>query len=250
MSNFLDLYLQVREKEGRLYPDDIVRQLPAVPANHPLFSEWQARSAACDRLTTYLTRLRDRATLLELGCGNGWLANRIAETTNASVIGLDLNGRELHQARRVFAQRPNLSWILTDFTQPPFAGRVVDIVVIASAIQYFANLTELFETLVPWLRKEGEIHILDSPIYSPGELPAARERSRQYYAGLGFPEMTAHYHHHSADALTAHNARWLYVPQRPRSRPRSPERSPARSPERSPAAWDSPFPWVRLRPNL
>jgi len=234
MPDAIDIYLRVREKEGRLYPDDLVRHLPAVPPDHPLFTEWQARAASCNRLTTYLARFRNHITLLELGCGNGWLANRIAKTTNASVVGMDLNARELRQARRLFSHRRDLSWIITDIAFAPFEERVFDVVVIASAIQYFADLPALFKLLIPCLREQGEIHILDSPLYSAQELPAARERSRQYYAGLGFPEMAAHYHHHSADTVAAHNAAWLYVPGG--WQPQAAKTN------------DSPFPWVRLRP--
>jgi ubiquinone/menaquinone biosynthesis C-methylase UbiE len=235
MSDALDIYLRVREKEGRLYPDEIVGQLPAVPANHPLHAEWQARAASCARLTTYLSHFPGGITVLELGCGNGWLAHRIAAATNAPVIGLDLNCHEIRQAHRLFAHSRNLSWIVTDIARAPFNGRVFDIIVIASAIQYFAELSRLFRALILYLKEDGEIHILDSPFYSDEQLPEARERSRQYYAGLGFPEMASHYHHHSTDALAEYNPDWLYVPSRGKVL--------------TTATKDSPFPWVRLRPR-
>jgi ubiquinone/menaquinone biosynthesis C-methylase UbiE len=235
MTDAIDMYLRVREREGRLYPDDVVRQLPTIPPDHPLFAEWQARAASCDRLTTYLTRFRNRLTVLELGCGNGWLANRIAAVTNASVVGLDLNRRELHQAQRLFAHR-DLSWVITDIACAAFDARVFDVVVIASAIQYFADLPALLKMVAPFLKKQGEIHILDSPLYSAEELPAARERSRQYYSNLGFPEMAAHYHHHASDALAERNATWLYVPRKAQTRAEKTN--------------DSPFPWVRVRPAM
>ncbi len=40
----IDLYLRVREKEGRLYSDQIVARLPDIPADHPLVDEWRARA--------------------------------------------------------------------------------------------------------------------------------------------------------------------------------------------------------------
>ena len=229
-----DTYLRVRVKEGRLYPDDVVRQLPLVPSDHPLYSEWTARSASCNRLTSYLSRFRPRTTVLELGCGNGWLANNIARSAGASVVGLDRNSVELRQAQRLFGDRKEMSWIVTDIFCAPFRARTFDVVVIASAIQYFADLKGLFETLLPLLTTGGEIHILDSPLYSPEDLAAARDRSRQYYDGLGVPEMAAYYHHHSAAALASYNLEWLYIPPRERNRG---------------AVRDSPFPWVCLRPD-
>jgi ubiquinone/menaquinone biosynthesis C-methylase UbiE len=233
MSDSFEIYLRVREKEGRLYPDDVVRQLPLVPSDHPLHAEWQARAASCARLTAYLARFRRHSNVLELGCGNGWLANSIAVTADASVVGLDQNRFELRQAQRSFADRRKLSWIIADIFCAPFHNHLFDVIVIASAIQYFDNLPHLLQALVPLLTTGGEIHILDSPFYSDEEIPAARSRTRQYYEGLGFPEMAGYYHHHSRTDLADHNHEWLYVPQ---------ERN-RRMPQ------DSPFPWVCLRPD-
>src|SRR5687768_10150066 len=105
MSNAFDIYLCVREKEGRLYPDDVVRHLPFVPEDHPLHGEWQARAASCNRLVGYLARAPRHLNILELGCGNGWLANRIASNVKGRIIGLDGNRAELSQAYRVFADQ-------------------------------------------------------------------------------------------------------------------------------------------------
>jgi ubiquinone/menaquinone biosynthesis C-methylase UbiE len=231
MNETIDIYLRVREREGRLYPDPVASQLPATPIDHPLQKEWRARAASSDRLTGYLARLPRAVKVLDLGCGNGWLANRIAETAKANVIGVDLNLTELAQARRLFADRPALSWMAADIFCAPFCGRLFDIVVIASAIQYFADVPLLLQSLIPLLRRGGEIHILDSPFYSAGELHAARERSRRYYEELGLPEMAGHYHHHSTAALEKHNPVWLYHPQEAQIK-------------------DSPFPWIRLRPEV
>ena len=223
----LDLYLRVREREGRLYSDETVRQLPSMPADHPLHDEWRARAASADRLTAYLGRLPKPVAVLDLGCGNGWLSHRIAISCDSFTVGLDRDGPELHQARRAFARHDKLSWIAADIFRPPFADGRFDVIVVASAIQYFADLSCLINTLFPLLSTNGEIHILDSPLYSHDELPAARDRSRRYYQRLGIPEMAAHYHHHSRSVLEAYNPLWLYMP---RHEPH-----------------DSPFPWVCLR---
>jgi SAM-dependent methyltransferase len=133
------------------------------------------------------------------------------------------------QARRVFAHRQNVTWVAADIFCPPF-GRSFNVVVMASSIQYFPDLSQLIEALLPILRDNGEIHILDSPLYSKDDLPAARERSRRYYEQLGFPSMAAHYHHHTPAALDPYHPVWLYHPD--------------------PSVKDSPFPWIRLRPGL
>jgi SAM-dependent methyltransferase len=236
MSSDVDLYVRVRRQEGRLYSDEIVERLPLAPPDHPLRSEWCARAASSDRLTGYLRRRAGRASILEIGCGNGWLSNRMAACTGGVVVGLDRESAELRQARRVFADNRNLSWISADIHSAPFPNSVFAFVVIACAIQYFEDLPRLISSVMPLLSVKGEIHILDSPLYSLDELPSARRRSERYYEQLGFPEMTAHYHHHPAVSLDPFNPEWLYVPRSAGAGPDDQLR-------------DSPFPWVCLRPE-
>jgi ubiquinone/menaquinone biosynthesis C-methylase UbiE len=225
------LYFAVREREGRFYSDEVVKRLPDISPDHRTYPEWRARARSSHRLTAYLSRLEKRTTILELGCGNGWLSHGIAKATSAEIVGMDRESPELTQARRVFASQKNLGWVAADICISPFANGAFDVIVIASAIQYFADLARLVQTLIPLLTARGEIHILDSPLYSIEALPAARERSRQYYENLGFPQMAVNYHHHSVEALTAYHPTWLYTPS-----------SPA-------PTHDSPFPWVCLRPE-
>ena len=224
-----DVYLRVRDKEGRLYPDDMVRRLPEVPADHPLRDEWRARARSADRIASWIAGLPKPARVLDLGCGNGWLASTIAAVAGAWVVGVDRNRVELDQARRVFADRGELAWIAGDIFGVSQIGGPFDAVLLASAIQYFPDLPRLIGRLIPMLSAAGEIHVLDSPLYPPGELSAARERSRKYYQDLGFPEMADHYHHHTASVLDAYNAVRLYSPGL--------------------RAGDSPFPWICLRPK-
>lgn len=232
-----NLYLRVREKEGRLYRDDVVAHLPEVPSGHPLRSEWQARGRSLQRLQAYLRdfAVARPARLMELGCGNGWLSRRLADIPGWQVFGLDQLGPELAQAQRLVGSRA-LAFLSADIFAPSFACTTFDIIVVASAIQYFPDLPGLVRTLCSLLKPRGELHILDSPFYDERTLSEARHRTELYYAGLGFPEMAHHYFHHTFSELSGFAPRWLYQPQGVSTRLLG-----------ALGRLDSPFPWLAIR---
>lgn len=234
-----DLYLRVREKEQRLYADNVVAALPDITPDHPLSAEWRARRRSLERLAAYLkdSAAQQPARLLELGCGNGWLSHRLSAVPAWQIIGLDRLGPELRQAARLFpAQR--LSFLATDIFKPPFEEAAFNIIVVASAIQYFSDLPGLIRSLGRLLKTDGELHLLDSPLYDADEVPAARKRTDDYYAALGFPEMAAHYFHHTFAELRPFAPRWLYRPSAAPARLRAALGRP-----------DSPFPWFAIGRN-
>lgn len=230
-----DLYLRVREKEGRLYSDDIVARLPFIPNGHPLVDEWQARSASASRLTRYLSTRPRPLRILDLGCGNGWLSNMLA-TCGHHVIGMDQNSHELKQAARVFLPNPRLLFFKGDIFSAPFLPFQFDVIVLASVIQYFQDINALLSVLSNHLKPQAEIHMIDSPLYSEYELEKAILRSQQYYTSLGFSEMAEHYFHHRLSDLNACHPKRLYHPQ------------PLKHfVNRWLGRVDSPFPWIMIK---
>jgi SAM-dependent methyltransferase len=207
-------YLRAREREGRLYSDEFVESLPSAPADHPLSAEWRLRADSSARLIRHLRGVRARR-VVELGSGNGWLSAAIAAELGptAQVVGLEANPVELEQARRVFADRPNLAFVEGDLERDAALPLdLPDAVVLASAIQYVEELSALVARLRSQLASAGELHILDSPLYAPGEVPAARERTREHYEQIGVPEMAANYHHHTWDEVAAFRPTLAYRP--------------------------------------
>jgi SAM-dependent methyltransferase len=229
-------YLRAREREGRLLPDAVVAVLPDVARGHPLEREWRQRADSADRLLTYLRRRRP-STIVELGCGNGWLANRMASVAGAVVVGMDLNAVELGQARRVFGGRPNLRFAAGDISDGALPVERPDLVIMASVIQYLPAPADLVAALLHVVAPGGEVHVLDSPIYRPADVAAARQRTGQHYARLGVEEMAERYHHHAWDEFGSLVYDVLY---RPDERIRRLERRLRRRPR-------SPFPWIRFR---
>jgi len=231
------VYLQARAREGRLLPDDLVAGLPDLPRGHPLRREWRHRADSAGRLCAYVRAQRRPVRVLDAGCGNGWLANRLAAIDATTVTAVDMNGVELDQARRVFGGRPDLEFVAGDLldgvpdTGPP------DLVVLASVIQYLPDLGAVLDALVALMAADGEIHVLDSPIYRRTDVAGARERTRRHYADVGVPEMASRYQHHDWSELARFAYDVLYRPDEWRHRVERRVLGRARSP----------FPWLRIR---
>src|SRR6478672_7573113 len=79
------IYIQMRSLEGRIYSDDEVKQLPQVPANHPYRDEWKIRAATFMKLRKRLSGKKAELDILDIGCGNGWMSNRLAEISDCHV---------------------------------------------------------------------------------------------------------------------------------------------------------------------
>jgi SAM-dependent methyltransferase len=154
-----------------LYTDKEVAHLPRLTSAHPRHREWRCRRTSADRLIRYLSDHKRSAGILEIGCGNGWLSNRLAEVPGSRVIGLDPNLGELRQAARVFSHQQNLKFIYGEFYSDVLQDLSFDIIIVAAAIQYFARPAQLLADALSYLRPHGELHILDSPLRRPTLLP-------------------------------------------------------------------------------
>ena len=234
---WLPAYLRAREAEGRLLSDELVAHLPNLPVDHPLHREWLARADAAERLLAYLGRFEGPLAVVDGGTGSGWLAAAIATLPGTTVVGVDSNTVELAQAERVFGDRPNLSFRSANLETMAAPAQPIDVLVLASVIQYLADLPAFLARARSWLADDGEIHILDSPLYRERDVAAARDRSRTHYASIGVPEMADAYRHHTWTELEPFHPTVLHRP----------EPSAGRLLRRLAGRIETPFPWLVIR---
>ena len=158
------------------------------------------RKHSCKALINYITHKENFASILEVGCGNGWLCSRIAHAVDAEVTGIDVNSLELEQAKRVFNKVADFSSYTAVWMPKPCRIKIRSHP-FAASIQYFPSLPDIIRRSLEHLTLMGEIHIMDSPFYPAGELEAARQRTKEYYTRMGLPEMSRYYHHHQLSEL-------------------------------------------------
>lgn len=210
--NFEQLYTRLRRKEGRMYSDDEVSLLPVIHHSHPYYKEWVTRKNSCRALMSYVKQRSSILNILEVGCGNGWLSAKLASVADVEVTGIDINAAELEQAKRVFKKTPGLNFINGNLQAEELKDKKFDLVLFAASIQYFPSLEQVINHSLERLTLLGEIHIMDSPFYLQQETESARQRTKEHYRRLGFPEMAEHYFHHNISELDHFQYKILHHP--------------------------------------
>ena len=197
---FEKLYIASREMEKRIYTDVQVASLPDIDSNHIHAGEWKVRGRSAGRLIKYLSKTNKQLSILEMGCGNGWLSGRLAGIKKSSVVGIDINEMELNQAKRVFGHLTNIQFETGNLKSFRYK-RKFDTIIFAASIQYFPDLHQTINDAILLLNPGGEIHILDSHFYSKETMQIAAQRSHSYYQSIGYGEMAEWYFHHTLDSM-------------------------------------------------
>jgi 2-polyprenyl-3-methyl-5-hydroxy-6-metoxy-1,4-benzoquinol methylase len=209
---FEQQYLSLRRKEGRLYTDAELIKLPLLPQGHPLRKEWKLRGKSASRLVRHISVQQRPLSILEIGCGNGWLSNQLAQVEGTLTTGVDINEEEVEQAKRVFT-RPNLQFLYGDI-RAGVIDEVYDVIVFAASFQYFKNADKILKVCFNYLKDGGEVHIIDTQFYELEKCTEASKRSRNYFAQSGFPQMEEFYFHHSLNDLSGYDYNLLFNPDR------------------------------------
>ena len=231
-SEFEQAYIRLRRSENRIFSDADVLQLPDVTRKHPHYKEWKLRKRSAKKLSAYLISLNKHLTILEVGCGNGWLSAHLAQIPQIEVTGIDVNLHELDQARRLFGINNKLKFINSSIEQLDPEKRF-DIILFASSIQYFPSLQSVIIQSHNFLNPNGEIHILDTMFYKGSEVEKAKKRSSLYFESTGHTEMTGYYYHHKIEDLHVFNVSILTNPLSILNKLLKPA---------------NPFYWIRIKP--
>ncbi|PPU69298.1 SAM-dependent methyltransferase [Xanthomonas pisi] len=214
-----------------------MRSLPRPSGKLGTSLEWQVRALSSRFLVRHLQARGGEGAILELGCGNGWLSQLLAQSLQRDVCGVDVNRTELTQAARVFGHDQRLSFVAADIQTFALPHDVFDVIVVPACIQYFPHPAALVRHLLAQLRDGGELHILDSPLYPDRQrADQSAARSLRYFTGLGVPALAEQYHQHTYAAFDPLVVQWLFDPRQLRARIR--RMLKLRQPH---------FPWLCLR---
>lgn len=95
-------------------------------------------------------------TLLDLGCGTGFLTSGLL-ANSTSIVALDIALPMLQVTRTKLATTQNVSYICADAEQLPLAEKIVDGVFSNLALQWCVNLGAVFADIKRVLRPDGQL---------------------------------------------------------------------------------------------
>lgn len=95
--------------------------------------------------------------VLDLGCGNGMIAEYISDQTGAHVTGIDFVERAICDAQaRTQSKRDRLAFHVMDMAHLNFPSASFDVVVSIDTL-YFGDVVETLRAIVPLLRPSGRL---------------------------------------------------------------------------------------------
>ncbi len=167
---FIRDYETIRMAEGRGSSDpNYYRQLPFQDLSGRFASDWKIRAQSYKALVRSVIlphekRARRPLKVLDLGAGNCWLSYRMAQRGHlAAAVDLMTNARDGLGAYVNYDA--GFVTLQADFHHLPFTEDQADLVVFNASFHYSTNYSVCLCEALRVLRSDGQVVILDSPIY-------------------------------------------------------------------------------------
>lgn len=169
-AQFVAEYETVRQSEGRGSGDEnYYRSLPYHDLSGRMSADWRIRAASFDsflaRILLPLEKEMARpVTVLDLGAGNGWLSNRLAQRKhNVGAVDLTLNDFDGLGCHRFFDSA--FTPLQAEFDLLPFSNGAADLLIFNASLHYSEDYAKTLAESLRVLAPSGTLVILDSPFY-------------------------------------------------------------------------------------
>lgn len=192
---FITEYEVVRQKEGRGSKEPegaaFYRALPFRDLTGRFADDWKIRAKS---FTMLLKRVIDPAEkkqrglqILDLGAGNGWLSARLAARGH-EVLAVDLLTNTFDGLGAYTYYEHTFTPIQAEFQFLPLVDEQADVVIFNASLHYAENYEMTLREARRVLKPEGEVVILDSPVYHNPESgrQMALEREAFFQKNYGF----------------------------------------------------------------
>jgi methylase of polypeptide subunit release factors len=191
-TSFLNGYKRIRAEQGWGNPSrDYYRQLPRVEPNDPQAAIWKARevhtSVFVKRVLAPLEAQCEWPLLiLDLGAGNGWLSNLLAQRGHTvTAVDINVDVADGLGAWRYYAN--HFEPLQAEYDRLPLAPDQFDLIIFNASLHYSPDIATTITAALRTLKEDGILVIMDTPLYqdkSDGEA-MRRERRVDYAADYG-----------------------------------------------------------------
>lgn len=185
---FLCDYGRIRHAEGRGSENAAYyRALPFADLSGRNAAQWRIRALTYRYFESHLLP-KQPLDILDLGAGNGWLSNRLAQRGHRPVA-VDIFTDDLDGLAAARHYETSFPLIEAEFDRLPFLGKQFDRAIFNSSLHYSTDYRQTLLEALRCLRPGGQVVVLDSPIYQRrehGEL-MREERRQQFLKMYGFP---------------------------------------------------------------
>jgi len=190
---FLEEYATIRRAEGRGSNDPAYyRALPFDDLTARHRRDWRIRArsyrALIDRVLQPLeARHNHLLKILDLGAGNGWLSYRLAQRGH-HVAALDLQTNAFDGLSAHVHYDAAFLPVQAQFDHLPFAIDQFDLAIFNASFHYTTNYAVTLREAGRVLKPQGQVILLDSPVYREGSSGEAmvREREAAFERAYGF----------------------------------------------------------------
>ena len=180
---FLDQYAAIRRAEGRGSKDPAYyRALPYADLTGRNRDQWRIRARSFDHFLRAILQPLERTLgrpldLLDLGAGNGWMSNRLAERGHSAIaVDIFLDDDDGLRAAHKYTK---LTPVNAEFDRLPFRDSTFDAAIFNSSLHYSSDYLRTLSEARRCLRPGGQLVIIDSPLYDRAEHGEKMRRERQ-----------------------------------------------------------------------
>jgi SAM-dependent methyltransferase len=115
------------------------------------------------KLLRQVTQLGSAQRVLDLGCGNGMIAEYLSDRTGAHITGLDYISQAISQAQqRTAAKSDRLAFVVGDINRLELPSSAFDVVLSIDTMYFSADYTATIRELKAALRPSGQMAIFFS----------------------------------------------------------------------------------------
>lgn len=132
---------------------------------------WDALNGVFNEDMFSVAGLRDGATVLDIGCGNGQTTRLAGERTSGEVVGIDISVPMLERARKAAESQglTNVRFEHGDAQVHPFPDAAFDVVVSRFGLTFFADAVTALRNVARAMRPGGKVAAICVGNYGQGD---------------------------------------------------------------------------------